>query len=92
MVEKQKAPISWASLAATRNPELPYVNWQWMATHLWTFTGQFLTDTQLQRRTDLTLGEEFKGLELWRALYGENSGGSAEMATCERGFFIDFPK
>ena len=92
MVEKEKAPISWASLAATRNPELPYVNWQWMATHLWTFTGQFLTDTQLQRRTDLTLGEEFNGLELWRALYGENSGGSAEMATCERGFFIDFPK
>ena len=63
-----------------------------MASHLWTFTGGFLTDSQLNRRTNLTLGEEFNGLELWRALCMENCGGSAEMATNERGFFIDFPK
>ena len=92
MIEKERSPFSWTSLASTRNPELPYVNWQWLATHLWTFTGGVLTDTLPNRRTDSTLGEEFNGLELWRALYGENCGGSAEMATCERGFFIDFPK
>ena len=40
----------------------------------------------------MTLGEEFNGLELWRALFNEHCGGSAEMGKTERGFFIDFPK
>ena len=40
----------------------------------------------------MTLGEEFNGLELWRALFHEHCGGSAEMGKTERGFFIDFPQ
>ena len=92
VVESQKTPISWSVLSNTRNRDLPYLNWHWIATHIWTIIGGFLNDTQLNRRTDLTLGEEFNGLELWRALYTENCGGSAELLTTERGFFIDFPK
>ena len=92
LAESAKVPIKWELLPTTHIPDLPYVNWSWIATHIWTFTGAFLTDNQLLRRSTLTLGQEFNGLELWRALYMENCGGSAEMITTERAFFIDFPK
>ena len=59
--------------------------------HVWTITGGYFSDTQLNRRTDLTLGEEFNGLELWRALFNENCGGAAEMGKTERSYFINFP-
>ena len=75
LVETQKTPISWSTLARTHFSELPHLNWQWISTHIWTVIGGFLNDTQLNRRTDLTLGEEFNDLELWRALYTENCGG-----------------
>ena len=92
LAEKAKTPIHWDLLRTTDISDLPYVNWPWIATHIWTFTSAYLTDSQLLRRTTLTLGQEFNGLELWRALYMENCGGSAEMVTTERSFFIDFPK
>ena len=92
LVETNKARIDWISIANTKTPELPYLNWSWISQHLWTVTGNYLTDTLLNKRTDLTLGEEFNGLELWRALFSEHCGGSAEMGKTERGFFIDFPK
>ena len=34
LIENQKTPIVWAKLALTTIPELPYVQWQWVATHL----------------------------------------------------------
>ena len=37
-------------------------------------------------------GEEFNGVEFWRALFHENVGGSTQLANLERGHFIDFPK
>ena len=92
LVESCKMPISWSTLASIHIPELPHMNWQWISTHVWTITGGFLSDTQLNRRTDLTCGEEFNGLELWRALFNENCGGSAEMGKTERSYFINFPK
>ena len=51
-----------------------------------------MTDTLFGRRLTLTCGEEFNGLELWRALWMENHGGSVEMKVSERNFFINFPK
>ena len=38
------------------------------------------------------MGEEFNGLELWRALYRESCGGSAQLANLERSHFISFPR
>ena len=46
----------------------------------------------MSRRLTLTNGEEFNGLDLWRALFVENMGGSIEMTVNERTFFINFPK
>ena len=92
IVETNKARIDWMSIANTQNPELPHLNWQWIAQHLWSITGNYLTDNLMNKRTDMTLGEEFNGLELWRALFNEHCGGSAEMGKTEREFFIKFPK
>ena len=91
LVEGNKVPIRWADLDTTQIPELPYVDWKWIATHLWTFTGNYLSDTQLVRRSTLVGGEEFNGLEYWRSLFSENVGGSAQLANLERGYFIAFP-
>ena len=92
LIERQKTPIDWNTLATTRVAELPYLNWQWVATHLWSFTGAYLTDIQLTDRATLSGGQEFNGLEHWRALFLQNCGGSSEMANAERGFWIAFPK
>ena len=68
------------------------MNWQCIATHIWTIGGGSLSDLQLNRRIDLTLDEEFNVIELWRAVFNENCGGSAEMGKTEQGYFINFPK
>ena len=51
-----------------------------------------MTNTQLRRRLALAQGEEFNGIELWRALFLEYMGGSIEMQKSERAYFINFPK
>ena len=91
-IESTKVPINWSTLAMTRNQQLPFMNWEWAATHIWTFIGGYLSDDIMRRRMTLTNGQDYNGLELWRALYAENNGGSTELAVLERGWFIDFPK
>ena len=92
MIEKEKVPIHWNMLATTRIQSLPMVNWEWIATHLWTFTGAYLEDGLLSRRIMMCSGEEFNGLELWRVLYQQNSGGSVPLENLEREYFVSFPK
>lgn len=67
------------------------MDWHWIATHLWTFTGKILNDSQLKHRSTLVGYEEFTGLEYRRALFAENIGGSTQLANLERGHFIGFP-
>ena len=92
LIENTKSPIRWNSLATTVARELPYLDWQWVATHIWTFTAGFLVDTQLSRRTTLVMGEEFNGIELWRSLFRESCGGSVQLSNMERSHFIAFPR
>ena len=92
VVEKEKVTIRWSNLSTTFIEELPRVNWEWIATHLWTFTGGFLEDGIVSRRIMMCSGEEFNGLELWRYLYQQNSGGSAQLENLEREYFVAFPK
>ena len=92
IIENNKSPIRWSELRATYVQELPNLNWEWVASHLWSFTSSFLTDTQLDRRMALVQGEEFNGIEFWRALYQENIGGSVQLAAMEHSHFISFPK
>ena len=91
-IEQTKVPINWSSLATTYFPHLPRMNWEWASTHIWTFIGGYLGDDMMRRRLTLTNGQDYNGLELWRALFAENNGGSTELAVLERGWFIDFPK
>ena len=51
-----------------------------------------MTDAQLNRRLTLSNGADFNGIELWRALFVENIGGSIEMSNNERQYFISFPQ
>ena len=74
LVEGTKVPIKWATLSTAYVQELPFLDWQWVATHIWTFTANYLNDTQIERRGTLCMGEEFNGLELWRTLFRENCG------------------
>ena len=92
IIENNKTPIRWSDLRMTHVQGLPYLDWEWVATHLWSFTSSFLTDTQLDRRMALVQGEEFNGIEFWRALYQENIGGSVQLAAMEHSHFISFPK
>ena len=91
LVETEKGMIPWAKLTTLKVATLPKLDWQWIATQLWSFTGRYMSDTLFGRRLTLTGGEEFNVLELWRALYTENMGGSIEMKVAERNFFISFP-
>ena len=92
LIENQKTPIKWANLNSTVIPDLPHVQWEWVATHLWTFLGGYIDNTLLGRRLTMANGEPYNGLELWRAMYQQNIGGSAALSNLERGYFIDFPK
>ena len=92
LIEKNKNIITIESLNSTNISTLPNVNWLWIASHLWTFIGKWMTNNQLRRRLALAQGEEFNGIELWRALFVEYMGGSIEMQKCERAYFINFPK
>ena len=92
LIENQKTPIEWAKLRTTVIPDLPYVQWEWIATHLWTFLGGYIDNTLLGRRLTMANGEPYNGMELWRAMYQQNIGGSAALSNLERGYFIDFPK
>ena len=91
-LEKCKTPIAWSTLGATRIQSVPHMNWEWLATHMWTFIGSYLNDTLLGDRLTLTHGESFNGLELWRMLHTQNCGGGVQMANTERGYFVGFPK
>lgn len=91
LIENNKQPTKFADLPATNVPGLPNMDWQWIAMHIWTFTGNFLSDSQLARRTTLVGGEEFNGLEFGRTLFSENVGGSDQLANLERGHFIALP-
>ena len=92
ILEKCKTPIAWSTLRATHIAAVPHMNWEWLATHMWTFIGSYLNDTLLGDRLTLTHGESFNGLELWRMLHTQNSGGGVQMANTERGYFVGFPK
>ena len=92
LIEEEKAVIPLAKLATLKVASLPNLDWQWIAGQLWTFTGRYMSDTLFGRRMTLTGGEEFNVLELWRAMYMENMGGSIEMKVAERNFFINVPQ
>ena len=92
LIEQTKNILTLQTLNDARVPTLPNVHWRWLASHLWTFIGKWMTNGQLDRRITLASGEEYNGVELWRALFVEYHGGSVEMSKCERGYFINFPK
>ena len=92
LIESTKQMLTLKTLNDARVPSLPNVNWRWLASHLWTFLGRWMNNTQLDRRITLASGEEYNGVELWRALFTEYHGGSVEMSKCERGYFINFPR
>lgn len=55
-IESTKVPINWSALGTTRVHQLPYMNWEWAATHIWTFIGGYLSDDTMRRRITLTNG------------------------------------
>ena len=91
-IERERSPIRWSQLSTTKIDSLPMINWEWIATHLWTFTGGYLEDGILSQRITMCSGEEFNGLELWRVIHQQNSGGSAQLENLEREYFVAFPK
>ena len=92
LVEAEKGLIQWDKLKSLTVASLPNLDWQWISSQIWSFTGRFMSDTLFGRRLTLAGGQEFNGLELWRSLYMENMGGSVEMKVAERNFFINFPQ
>ena len=92
LLEQTRTIIGLKDLASLKVTALPNINWNWIASHIWTFVGKWMTDTQLNRRLTLAQGEAYNGTEVWRALFHEYSGGSNEMKKNERSYFINFPK
>ena len=92
LVEQNKQIITFKILSETRVPTLPNVKWTWIASHIWTFRGKWMTNKQLRRRLALAQSEEFNGVELRRSLFVEYMGGSIEMQKSERAYFINCPK
>ena len=57
LVEKSKFPLALALLGSSQIPSLPNLNWRWIASHVWSFVGKWMTDSQLKRRVTLSGGE-----------------------------------
>ena len=70
-VEKEKNVVNVGALVNISAPTLSNLNWAWVGLHVWTFAGKWMNDTQLGRRLTITQGEDYNGLELWRALFVE---------------------
>ena len=91
LIEATPRPIRNDELADLKVEGLQ-VDWKWISVKLWTFIGDHVTDLIHSRRVQLTLGEEFNGLELWRALYVKHKGGTEQMTLAGMGSFLNFPK
>ena len=75
LVEQNKQIMTFKFLSETKVPTLTNVNRTWIASHIWTFLGKWMTNTQLRRRLALAQGEEFNGVEVWQSLFVEYMGG-----------------
>ena len=56
LIESTKSILTLRTLNDARVPSLPNVNWRWLASHLWTFLGRWMNNTQLDRRITLASG------------------------------------
>ena len=91
LIEKTGRPIRSTDLD-TLSVEGLKVNWRLIAIKLWTFIGDNVTNLIHSRRTQLTQGDEFNGIELWRSLYIKHKGGAEQMTLAGMGTFLSFPK
>ena len=44
ILAKEKVVLDWSVLSRTRISILPNVNLSWIASHIWSFTGRYMTD------------------------------------------------
>ena len=93
LIERTDRPIKQSELSELKGvPGLEDVDWEWVSIKLWTFIGDHVTDLIHMRRVQLTLGEEFNGAELWRALHVRHKGGAEQMTLAGMSSFLNFPK
>ena len=90
LIEKTKRPVSLRDLPNIKIEGLD-VDWNNLAVKLWTFIGNHVTGIIHQRRNQLTLGQEYNGIELWRALFVQNKGGAEQVAVGGISAFHAFP-
>ena len=50
LVESNQSRLDWMTIANARVQALPNMNWQWIASHIWTVTGTYLSDIRLNRK------------------------------------------
>ena len=94
LIEQTKKPISLKEIPGLRvDPAhgLEDADWMNIALKLWSFIGNHVTGLIHQRRHQMTLGEEYNGLELWRALYVQNKGGAEQVQVGGISAFHAFP-
>ena len=77
LVERQRAPLSKERLAGIGGVDDAPMDLNKISAQLWSFLGQYCLGNKVyDRRLQLTNGEDFNGLELWRRLFLENQGGA----------------
>lgn len=91
LTEATKETITNAILCNVVIPNL-VVDWEWLKQHLWTAMPYFVTDLVLGRRKVYTPGQEWAGLELWRALFTEGKGVAIKVNASGQTSFHTFPK
>ena len=79
LVQATPTRITGALLPTIRVASLPHVDWTWLNTHMWTTLAYFVTDTVMSRRLQWTHGEEWAGLEWWRAMFLDGKGSSIKL-------------
>ena len=92
LVEKTSETITNAKLATVQPIPTLTLDWEWLNAHVWTTMSYFVDDTVLARRLVYTNGEDWNGLELWRALYIEGKGGSTKVNVTGQTQFHNFPQ
>ena len=90
-VEQTNETITMERLRTVQMENLE-LDWDWLSQHLWTTMAYFVNDTVLSRRKVYTQGEEWNGIELWRAMFVEGKGGSVTVTVTGQTGFHNFPK
>ena len=76
LVERQRVPLTFDYLSRIPHVDGAHLDLKWLAKELWSFLGPRLGQGPYDCRVQTAGGEDRNGLECWRRLFSQNTGGA----------------